>query len=282
MARSKRPPPNPSPNTSSMSVDYDSEISLLKQTVSTLTRQMTEMSKEFTKLTTQLAEQITVNQQLTKDIAQLRSTSPLASATAQSIGGAGPRNQVQSTLLPYGAPPCSSFFKTFTSDWSATNSEISYLAMSCDILRNAVHVAAKDKVAVVERLYDDRGAADSSSEQALCNAVCDAANISKPIKVWRHTGRNSENGRNRDRPLKVEFASSADRNTFIRNFRRHLPKDTSAKFPGRVPMCRRDMTPHELQLLYRLREECHNRNQAAGCNAFYVRDLTLCETTRHR
>lgn len=85
---------------------------------------------------------------------------------------------------------------------------------------------------------------------------------------------------NRDRPLKVQFKSAEERNNFIYRFRKNLPNGYKNDFPGRVPSCRRDMTQMELQLLYKLRQEVYHRNKAAGRIAFYVRDLTICETTR--
>jgi hypothetical protein len=65
------------------------------------------------------------------------------------------------------------------------------------------------------------------------------------------------------------------RNAFISAFHKSLPDDFATKFKGRRPSCRRDMTPLELQLLYRIRAQCWKMNEEAGSRVYVVRDLQI-------
>jgi hypothetical protein len=261
---SKRKIDDLSANSSSME---DPELIRLKEVVEKLTQQVadvtTTMTQQLAAITSQLAEQVALTTKLVKELGSLR---------------AG--NQVKSNF-PFGAPPSSSYRNTLTADLAATNSDVGYLAMSCDILRNAVHVAAKNQVAVVERLFDDHSSGDAKKEFDLCKEVAIIAGITPPTAVWRHVGNARNQSGTRCRPLKVKFESAKDRDAFIVHFRKSLPSDTAKLFPGRLPLCRRDMCPMELKLLYQLRQECYERNKAAGRFVYYVRDLTMCEATRH-
>jgi hypothetical protein len=244
----------------------EAAIQKLIATVETLTSQLADVTKK-------LAEQAELSTSLAKELAAMRSN-------AQT----GPQKQVMFSLQPYGAPPTSIFSKSFTSDLVSSDYETSYLAMGCDILRNAVHVSSKDTVAVIENLADNNPqSTDYSQEQTFCNDICEKAGITKPSSVWRHTPKGIKpNSRVSPRPriVKVKFASVQERNNFIYKFRSNLTRDPSPLISGRPPSVRRDMVPMELALLYKLRKRCYEMNQAAGQRAYYVRDLTICEVTR--
>jgi hypothetical protein len=249
----------------------DDAISRLTSTVQTLVAQVEELTAALTqekKVTAELAEEI-------RCLRQDRSVAP--SSPSRILGDDGPHRKVTS-LLPYGCPPNTLFKRSKKIDELVKEDhELSYLVLACDILRSAVNVAAKDRIAVVEHLTDDRSRTDDfTKEKSLCDAICTAAKIPVPLSVWRQ----KSNSQHRARPLKVEFANVKQRDLFLVNFHKSLislPADVSSCFAGRHPSCRRDLSPLELQLLYKLRKKCWELNQEAGRRVFVVRDLRLEE-----
>lgn len=216
-----------------------------------------------------------------------RSSVPLQ-LSSQDSGAAGPHSQVMSLCstcgcknnnLSYGAPPSWMFKNSMTQDLAATRSDVAALVQQIDLIHSASMIQEKSLNAVVENLpepsdirVDKSRPQRSDSDYQIVKNLCRKMNISEPQDVWRHPSKSTR----KSRPLKVHFTNSYERNTFIRNFRRTLIRsDVVAGLPR--PSARRDMSPMELQLLYILRKEAHDRNQAAGALRFYVEDLRLME-----
>ena len=210
----------------------------------------------------------------------------------QSVDSSGPGalSQVMSTCncnchssvsgLPFGAPPSYAFQRTNTADMARSYPEIAGLVYQIDTARASSVMQEKSLHAVVENLpeppdADKKVKQKHDSDRTLMQKICESAGIEQPEDVWRHPSRSDT----RSRPIKVKFKSTDARNDFIRLFRRNLSVHYNPSLQGgRLPSCRRDMSPPELQLLYILRKIAYNQNAAAGKNAWYVRDLILTET----
>ena len=137
-------------------------------------------------------------------------------------------------------------------------------------------MASKAVRAVVENLKESPDADFSLEKQALpcdfqfVSDICTRANIPLPLKVWRlHCAHPVKS-----RPLKVEFSTNSNRDSFILSFNRFLSPTIAGQFRPRV---RRDMTLPELRLLRVLRQQVAVQNNLAGCRRFYLRDLSIVE-----
>jgi hypothetical protein len=154
---------------------------------------------------------------------------------------------------------------------SHSNHELSILSLVCDTLRHSRNIVSKDRHAVIERLFDKRGA-DVQNEKSLIEAICRVGNLKPPSRIWRHDTKSTTT----NRPLKLEFESHKERDSFLAIFSKSLRSlSWFENFPGRKPIARRDMTPPELRMLYLLRKECYRRNQEAGRVEFVVVDLQI-------
>ena len=73
--------------------------------------------------------------------------------------------------------------------------------------------------------------------------------------------------------MKVEFASIASRDQFVKNFRSGLKDEEKNVRP--TIFARNDLLKVELQYQAILRRECFERNQRCGQFRFYYRDLQI-------
>jgi hypothetical protein len=235
--------------------DLRNTVRLLNATVAELTDRVTQLQK--------LDDVLKENQELKKLAAD-------GHPTLCSVGVGQPQ---VSSILPFGCPPSSIFKNSITADLVKQDYELSYLSLVCDTLRHSAKTASKDTHAVIERLYDDRSSS-GHAEWDLISQICSTADIEKPVNIWRHNSRRSEENSTKPRPLKIAFQTSRARDVFLERFNKTLPS-WRTRFPGQRPIARRDMTPPELRLLYLLRKHCYDKNQEAGRIEFVVRDLSI-------
>lgn len=210
---------------------------------------------------------------------QLRQPATPSYPASGSEGVGGPPHQV-GPFRPYGAPPLCLVANDAT---RKACDDLTYNRLLHDVtlMRSNFLQHKKSFHAVVERMTESPNAVLTTRESlpkdiSFINNVCDSLQISKPVSVWRHPC--APNSKARCRPLKVKFHSPEDRNTFIASFNKSAPV---SNFPGRRPTVRRDMTPHELSLLYHLRKQVYTMNNQCVARRYFVKDLEICERPQH-
>ncbi|KAI1709494.1 hypothetical protein DdX_11281 [Ditylenchus destructor] len=115
--------------------------------------------------------------------------------------------------------------------------------------------------AVLERAEEkDSDDETTQSDQKLIETIISSnpsVKLPQPTDIYRHGTKKPE----RNRIIKMQFATTKERDSFVRNFR--FAKAESNNVPQKI-RCRRDMTQNELSKLYAYRKQCYEKNQEAG------------------
>lgn len=139
-------------------------------------------------------------------------------------------------------------------------------------------IEAKSRRAVIENWPEMNDASvqatnmlDDLNEvsEAISNAGFSAFLVEGNEAIRRHGEKRGQ----RSRPIKVAFTSVEKRDDFIRAFRRALPDYLQKRRP--TITVRRDLMPAELDLHYKLKNECFEMNEKAGRIEYYYQDLQI-------
>uniref|UniRef100_A0A8R1HWL3 Uncharacterized protein n=1 Tax=Caenorhabditis japonica TaxID=281687 RepID=A0A8R1HWL3_CAEJA len=138
---------------------------------------------------------------------------------------------------------------------------------SLDLVKEAAQMLKKSKRAVIELLPDSPDDPEQDNkDMATILKLASKHNLTAPTSVFRHKCKSKL------RPLKLEFNSTADRDSFIKGFNRFVrPSEFSSI--ARKPRCRRDLTLSELTVLRCSRETIYKANKEAGMTVLFLNDI---------
>ncbi|ULT94200.1 hypothetical protein L3Y34_003581 [Caenorhabditis briggsae] len=149
-------------------------------------------------------------------------------------------------------------------------------ALYADVLRGS---PLASKVSSQLELADDQQGIDKLFIENIIEHFPADLPKPKPTDNFRVKCRNTETYA---RPLKVRFSSQTDRDSFIHNFSKSMRSIPNFSPTPRPIRCRRDMTTEELAVLHELRKKAFEANALAGVIKYFVRDLTIVESSNPR
>lgn len=137
-------------------------------------------------------------------------------------------------------------------------------------------IERKSKSAVIEKLPQ---LASEAEEQERIKSIVTECNLLEKLDPSSPPHRHplfTRQQPNNSRPkiTKVFFVDKNSRDLFLQRF--YNAKRKIQSIPSYV-FCRRDLTPFELDYLYKLRKHAYNANKACGLFKYVVRDLQIIE-----
>ncbi|KAF1753984.1 hypothetical protein GCK72_020541 [Caenorhabditis remanei] len=137
-----------------------------------------------------------------------------------------------------------------------------------EIAREAAKLIDKATRVVIERFPDDRNDKKQDTKQLrILQNLASSNNLPVPVKIHRHECKSMY------RPLKVQFESSSDRDSFLHGF--HIARRTNPDIlamPSK-PRARRDLTRPEWETLRASRKHVYDENKKAGKTIFIMSDI---------
>ncbi|KAF1746072.1 hypothetical protein GCK72_022524 [Caenorhabditis remanei] len=194
----------------------------------------------------------------------------LAAAVAESCEILPDMSQIADPLLqdPFVAANTSSPMDTSSNIPQVVTPSVTPFS-TLDIAREAAKLLDKATRVVIERMPDDRdNNAQDERDLDFFQKLASSHHLPAPKKAHRHQCSS------KFRPLKLQFDSSLDRDTFLHGFLRIRSSDKSLMDITSKPRARRDLTQPELDTLRASRKFVYEQNKIAKESKFIMSDIT--------